>query len=185
MTIKYKHSKPLLLNLCLFSLLLMGQTVKPKRPGVFTCSPHLCTGYYQGAEFNHQGDIAHQFSNTATDRVGQYLKQLYRSALYSKINFSKLKMTTQGMDGKGEVIYRLEIPLVRVQHPCDAFTSFDHVGGWGHIPELAKRKKELASALLTGDQLQISALMTTPEGLQEYWIQWRNNKVQAKCQGYF
>lgn len=191
--IKYKNTKTelpqSLLHLVILSMLTLvssaalSQSTQPQRPGIFKCSADLCKGSYQGPEFNHHGDIAHQFSNTVADRVGRYLKELYNAGHYSKVDFARVKMETLGMDNKGEVLYRLEIPLIRVQSPCEAFTSFDHVGGWGHAPELAKRKRELASALLIGDQLQVSTLMKTPEGLEEYWIQWRNRIVQAQCQG--
>jgi hypothetical protein len=31
-------------------------------------------------------------------------------------------------------------------------------------------------------KLDISELKTTPEGLQEYWIQWKNKVTQAMCE---
>jgi hypothetical protein len=30
-------------------------------------------------------------------------------------------------------------------------------------------------------ELNISELKTTPEGLQEYWIQWKNKETQSVC----
>jgi len=89
-------------------------------------------------------------------------------------------MTTDGM-GSGTVKFKLLIPFARVKDPCQAFTSFDHVGGWNHRPDLEKRKQELNSALLVGDSLNISALKTTIEGLEEHWIQWRNKDLQSNC----
>jgi hypothetical protein len=56
-------------------------------------------------------------------------------------------------------------------------TSFDHSGGWGHAPELAKRKAQLLnspSRIVKNNKLWISPLLSTPEGLQEYWIQWQH-----------
>ena len=47
-------------------------------------------------------------------------------------------MSTKGM-GSGNVIYKLSIPFVRVSEKCDAYTSFDHVGGWNHSPTLTER----------------------------------------------
>ncbi|MDC1221737.1 hypothetical protein N8Z47_03620 [Salibacteraceae bacterium] len=35
--------------------------------------------------------------------------------------------------------------------------------------------------LLAGEELDISELKTTPEGLEEYWIQWKNNRKQSEC----
>jgi hypothetical protein len=89
-------------------------------------------------------------------------------------------MSTEGM-GSGTVVYKLDIPFKRVEQKCDAYTSFDHVGGWDHSPALLKRKKQLKSVLLNVESLDISNLKTTPEGLQEYWIQWKNKKAQANC----
>jgi hypothetical protein len=34
---------------------------------------------------------------------------------------------------------------------------------------------------LKGEQLDISELKTTPEGLEEYWIQWKNRSKQKEC----
>ncbi len=89
-------------------------------------------------------------------------------------------MTTQGM-GSGKVVYYLKIPFVRVNDPCEAYTSFDHVGGWNHSPGLEARKNQLKNALMPGHELDISELKTTPEGLQEYWIQWKNKITQSMC----
>lgn len=150
------------------------------------CDENGCTGTYIGPEFDStkpdgKQDVAHQFSNEMCNKVGDKLKELYNSGKYKKVNFSNIEMTTVGMDNKGDVTYYLKIPFIDVSTKCDAYTSFDHSGGWGHTPELDKRKKDLASALLPGEQLDISNLMKTPEGLQEYWIQWKNNKTQAEC----
>ncbi|MDF4201396.1 hypothetical protein PXD56_00415 [Maribacter sp. SA7] len=53
--------------------------------------------------------------------------------------------------------------------------------GRNHAPSLPRRKKELSSLLLPGESLDISKLKKTPEGLQEYWIQWRNKNTQIRC----
>lgn len=144
------------------------------------CTDGACFGEYAGAEFVNGSDIAHQFSNHMSVRVGDQLKDLFKRGLYSKVDFDKLEMSTQGM-GSGKVVYYLKIPFVRVDEKCQAYTSFDHVGGWNHAPALESRKRQLQSALMDGDELNISALKTTPEGLQEHWIQWRNKQVQAMC----
>lgn len=144
------------------------------------CTDSSCIGTYEGPEFIDGADIAHQFSNTMSARVGDKLKALYAIGRYSKVDFSKIVMTTKGM-GTGNVQYFLSIPFSRVNQKCEAYTSFDHVGGWGHSPALSSRKKQLAKALLPGEELNISALKSTPEGLQEYWIQWKNKRVQAEC----
>jgi hypothetical protein len=144
------------------------------------CNEKGCAGSYSGAEFINGSDVAHQFSNEMSGMVGDQLKVLYKKGLYSIVDISKIIMSTKGM-GSGTVVYELNIPFKRVQQKCDAFTSFDHVGGWDHSPALSARKKQLQSALMKGESLDISNLKTTPEGLQEYWIQWKNKKVQADC----
>ncbi len=146
-----------------------------------TCNEEGCSGAYYGEEFMKKEDVAHQFSNVMSDSVGSNLKRLYHDGKYSRVLFSKIKMSTKGM-GTGKVRYRLEIPFQRVQDSCEAATAFDHAGGWGHTPELKWRKKELLPALLPNDKLDISLLKTTREGLQEYWIQWRHTDVQKKCE---
>lgn len=144
------------------------------------CSQTACTGTYIGPEFIKSDDVAHQFSNKMSAKVGDKLKELYRAGAYCKVDFSKIRMSTIGM-GSGNVCYQLCIPFESVQEKCAAFTSFDHSGGWGHPPDLTERKQQLRSALLPGQKLNISPLKKTTEGLQEYWIQWKNKEVQADC----
>ncbi len=145
------------------------------------CSANECQGQYQGPEFINGEDIAHQFSNKMSAAVGDQLKELFKAGKYSKVDFEGIVMTTKGM-GSGSVIYYLKIPFTRVETQCEAYTSFDHVGGWNHAPALSARKKQLQSALITNQKLDISKLKTTPEGLQEHWIQWKNKITQAMCQ---
>ena len=145
------------------------------------CLDAGCNGTYSGPEFINGEDTAHQFSNKMSASVGNKLKLLYKDKKYKKVDFSKIKMSTKGM-GSGNVVYALEIPFVSVKSKCDAVTSFDHVGGWNHKPDLAKRKNELLDVTLEGYQLDISELKHTPEGLQEYWIQWKNKIVQLECE---
>lgn len=147
---------------------------------VITCNQNGCRGAYKGPEFIKSSDIAHQFSNKMSRKVGDKLKELYKANDFKKVDFSKISMSTIGM-GSGEVIYKLSIPFISVKNKCEAYTSFDHVGGWNHSPELLRRKQALSAALMEGHKLDISDLKTTPEGLQEYWIQWKNKDVQADC----
>ena len=144
------------------------------------CSDSGCNGTYKGPEFINGDDIAHQFSNQMSHAVGNKLKELYNKEKYRKVDFSKINMSTVGM-GSGQVVYELSIPFISVYEKCNAYTSFDHVGGWNHTPDLTRRKQELSKALMQEHELDISDLKTTPEGLQEYWIQWKNNKVQFDC----
>ena len=84
--------------------------------------------------------------------------------------------------GTGIVTYTLSIPFIAVNSKCEAYTSFDHVGGWNHKPDLEKRKRELKSVSAYKQALNISDLKTTQEGLQEYWIQWKNKRIQSDCE---
>ncbi|MCB0514832.1 MAG: hypothetical protein R2798_00990 [Chitinophagales bacterium] len=145
------------------------------------CTENACTGIYTGPEFIDGEDIAHQFSNKMSIVVGDKLKELYYEEKYKKVDFSSIKMTTDGM-GSGKVVYSLSIPFVSVSSKCDAYTSFDHVGGWNHKPALDRRKNELKEVTMKGHELDISDLKKTPEGLQEYWIQWKNKKIQSDCE---
>lgn len=149
------------------------------------CTDSYCKGTYNGPEEGpNKEDLGHKFSNRMSDAVGDHLKKLYNARNYSKVDMDNISMTTKGMgSGKNFVTVEITIPFVKVNNPCDAYTSFDHVGGWGHDPQLGERKNELKSGLLPGDNLNISPLKRTKEGLQEYWIQWRNKSLQANCEG--
>ncbi len=144
------------------------------------CSEKGCEGTYKGPEFVDGADVAHQFSNTMSAAVGDALKACYRKGAYAKVDFFNIRMTTEGM-GSGMVTYSLYVPFKRVSTACEAYTAFDHVGGWNHKPALHQRKAELSRLLMRGQALAISPLKTTPEGLQEYWIQWRHRTVQVAC----
>jgi len=147
-----------------------------------TISDNGFVGTYKGPEFNQNGDIAHQFVNTASNLIGRKLKELYNKGKYSKVNFDNIVMTTKGM-GTGSVEFYLKIPFERVNTECDAFTSFDHRGGWGHGEgyKLDDLKRELGSAPTKGTSLDISDIKKTPEGLVEYFAQWKNPKYQSHC----
>ncbi|MBM3455620.1 MAG: hypothetical protein FJX80_10785 [Bacteroidetes bacterium] len=145
------------------------------------CTDSNCDGIYIGPEFIDSLDIAHQFSNKMCDSVGDKLKALYKSDKYSKVDFSKIIMNTEGM-GSGKVIYKITIPFIRVKEKCQAYTSFDHSGGWNHEPALSERKAQLKSALMKSEAFDISHLLRTKEGLQEYWIQWKNKDLQSECE---
>jgi len=157
-----------------------GITYNSTQKADINCTDNGCQGIYEGAEFVDGSDIAHQFSNKISKAVGDKLKELYHSREYRKVDFSKISMSTKGM-GSGHVIYKVSIPFITVEEKCDAFTSFDHVGGWNHSPALNARKMQLNNVLMDGHSLNISELKTTPEGLHEYWIQWKNKKTQFEC----
>ena len=152
----------------------------PNSKPVIVCTDSSCYGTYIGPEFIKGDDIAHKFSNRMCESVGDKLKALYKAGNYYKVDFAKIVMTTEGM-GSGNVTYKISIPFIKVKEKCQAFTSFDHVGGWNHVPALSARKVQLNSALIKNDTLDISDLMKTKEGLQEYWIQWKNKDLQSEC----
>ena len=154
--------------------------IEPFQNSEIECTEDGCFGSYEGPEFIKRSDIAHQFSNSMSRDVGDKLKALYSAGIYKKVDLSNIEMSTKGM-GTGQVTYTLSIPFVSVDQKCDAYTSFDHVGGWNHPPDLQRRKAELKNALMEGHQLDISNLKTTPEGLEEYWIQWKNKHTQSDC----
>ena len=54
------------------------------------CTKEGCSGTYSGVEFINRSDLAHQYSNEMSEKVGDKLKQLYKDGLYSKVDFSKM-----------------------------------------------------------------------------------------------
>jgi hypothetical protein len=156
------------------------------------CGSDGCSGTYTGPEFDSNGDVAHKYSNTITKSVSEKLKELYQSGNYTKVDMNNIKLSTKGM-GTGNVVYKVTIPFQSVSNECDAMTGFAHVGGWGHSPELNKRKSEILSYIPNGKNANVvvdnllytSQLTKTNEGLQEYWIQWKHKDFQSKCgKGY-
>ena len=149
------------------------------------CTEEGVSGVYKGVEFVDWEyayklqltgrDIAHNYSNVISRYVGDYLKELYRQGNFSKVDLKHIRMTTRGMgDGDRYVEYRIYLPLIRVSKR-HAMTGFDHSGGWGHTPDLKKRKKDLLKGkIVKRKKLYISPLYKTPEGLEEYWIQWQH-----------
>jgi hypothetical protein len=176
-----KTIKQIIISVAILLILSGFCSYEPVETNYMECSDELCQGQYSGAEFINGSDIAHQFSNKMAEVVGDKLKALFRQGKYSKVDFDNIEMTTKGM-GSGTVTYYLKIPFIRVKTPCEAYTSFDHVGGWNHKPELEARKKQLQKALMKNHKLNISNLKTTDEGLQEYWIQWKNKITQSMCE---
>jgi hypothetical protein len=156
------------------------------------CDDNGCKGRYAGVEFvdeeyriklNLTGtDIAHNYSNLISKYVGNHLKKMFLEKKYVKVDFSRIHMSTKGMgNGKDYVEYRVHIPFKRVSSPEQAMTGFDHCGGWGHAPEIQERVAKLKnspSGIVKNKRLWISPLCKTPEGLEEYWIQWQHSAYQ-------
>lgn len=176
----------------------MADYPKGEEPLPFVCiidTPYCdttgCRGSYFGPEFIGEEyierlhlngtDIAHQYSNKMCEYVGKQLKKLYQEGKYSKVDFSGIVMKTEGMGEEGNFVkVTIAIPFKRVPKE-QATTAFDHSGGWGHTPELKKRKFTLLHSpnkIVKNYRLQVSRLMKTPEGLQEYWIQWQHSEYQ-------
>lgn len=156
------------------------------------CDDNGCKGRYAGVEFvdeeyriklNLTGtDIAHNYSNLISKYVGNHLKKMFLDKKYVKVDFSRIQMSTKGMkDGNDYVEYRIKIPFKRVNSPEEAMTGFDHCGGWGHAPDIKERINKLKnspSGIVKNRRLWISPLCKTPEGLEEYWIQWQHSAYQ-------
>jgi hypothetical protein len=152
------------------------------------CDENGCIGSYSGPEFIDEKyveplhltgtDIAHNFSNLMARCVGEQLKSLYKKGVYVQVDFSKIVMITKGMrSGNDSVYYYLKIPFNKVKNRSEAMTGFDHSGGWGHAPALVERKSKLLNAMpaiVKNKKLYVSPLKKTPEGLEEYWIQWKH-----------
>lgn len=140
------------------------------------CTTEACIGAYSGPEFVNKLDIAHQFSNQMANEVGRTLKTNYKKGTFLKVDLGKIKMTTKHMDNRGNVIYSINIPFVKVSDSCQACTAFDHRGGWGHkVPE-----KTIISTFKHKKKLEYKEC-STPEGLQEFWIQWQHKHWQKNC----
>lgn len=176
-------SKAMFKFIFLVSILLIGPAQRrlvDEPETQVSCTEKGCDGFYRGPEFLKGEDIAHQFSNRMSGEVGQQLKVLYTEKKYRKVDLKQIRMSTVGM-GSGFVIYRLKIPFIEVTDSCEAYTSFDHCGGWNHKPAIDQRIEGLNTLLLPGEKLDISPLKRTKEGLQEYWIQWKNKDLQHFC----
>lgn len=166
------------------------QVYEPKLPfPVYMDTPVVndtaCFGTYRGVEFIDEQfvsdydlngtDIAHQYSNKICRYVGDYLKKRFRDSCYLRVSLNHIRMETKGMqDEDNYVEYSVYIPFERCSR-SRAMTAFDHCGGWGHKPDLKNRVNKLLNSnpkIVWKGHLDISKLYRTPEGLQEYWIQW-------------
>jgi hypothetical protein len=140
-------------------------------------------GYYQGPEFNEQGDIAHQFSNKAANEIGNYLKEAYRKNTYLKIDFKRTKIMTRGLDQEDSVYYLIEIPF-QSSDKCSAHTGIEHCGSWNYQPKLLlnqrlKKQKQSLTKISVGKM--DTHFFTSGEGFQEYWIAFHHKDYQNEC----
>ncbi|MFK8044380.1 MAG: hypothetical protein AB8B72_02715 [Crocinitomicaceae bacterium] len=154
----------------------MGSILNNDSSTSINCSNEACTGNYYGREFIGKSDVAHQFSNHMAKAVGDHLKKLYKIGSYSKVDLKNIVMITDGMNNRDSVHYQLYIPFIAVSDSCEAATAFDHRGGWGHeIAESAAIDKFKNKRKFKYIELK------TPEGLQEFWLQWQHNSWQIGC----
>ena len=122
-----------------------------------TCTETGCKGTYSGPQFlrSDSSDVAHKYSNTMSNYVGVKLKELYKQGIYVKVDLKNITMAAnpvQNGENYNPTKVTIDIPFIRVKNKCDAYTSFDHVGGWGHIDKgnVSRRKTKLSSLLLPG-----------------------------------
>jgi len=140
-------------------------------------------GTYKGLEGDDTGDVGHRYINYATNLIGKKLKELYNQGKYSKVDLNNIVLRTKNMDNRDNVEFYIKIPIISASTKCDAYTSFDRRGGWGHGEgdKLNDLKRELASAPVSGTPLDISRMYKTTEGLVEYFAQWKNKDYQSEC----
>ena len=135
---------------------------------------------YEGAEFNQDGDIAHQLSNRVADTLGKYLKAAFTKGDYLALDFDHTKITTEGLDLKGSVKYCIQFPFLHT-NKRDAFTGIEHCGSWDNESNYSLYKK-LQERLVNLQKMSIGSIktkqFTTPEKFKEYWIQFKHKEYQ-------
>ena len=141
-------------------------------------------GCYKGPEFVSVSDaemmqlkgtdIAHQFSNIMVDTIGKLLKIKFLNKEFCKIDMENIRMSTLGMDNTGDVQYCLQFPIIRTKE-AEAKTGFEHCGGWNHeVEESLEIRINKLKTIAIEKTMEISSKKTTPEGLIEYWIQFKH-----------
>ena len=135
---------------------------------------------YEGAEFNQDGDIAHQLSNRVADTLGKYLKAAFTKGDYLALDFDHTKITTEGLDLKGSVNYCIQFPFLHT-NKRDAYTGIEHCGSWDNESDYSLYKK-LQERLVNLQKMSIGSIktkqFTTPEKFKEYWIQFKHKEYQ-------
>ncbi len=144
-------------------------------------------GKYVGVEYvikhGKKFDLAHRFSNKATDIIGKHLKKSYEKGEYLKVDFKNTKITTSGLDLKGNVEFVIEMPFVKVAK-CEAFTGIDHCGTWVNqnnekLDTRLNEKLQNLTTLSVGETDK--AYFQTEQGYKEYWIQFKHENYQTLC----
>lgn len=167
---------------------LLGEQSSPS----INISSNGVSGTYIGPSQN-PNDNTHRFINTITTIVGDELKKLYNKGQWTIVDLDGIKLETiidktlgNRIDNNtGQVEFKVDIPFIQVNNACDAYTSFDRRGGWGHGEgyKLDHLKDEVGHLPTKGTSLDISDMKKTPEGLVEYFAQWKNPNYQSHCGG--
>jgi hypothetical protein len=192
--------KTLLFNLLFIALIVIGlnscQTEKKKQKSIqpkekvmeqvkypndsIRITKDFFIANYEGAEFNQDGDIAHQLSNRVADTLGKYLKASFTKGNYLALDFDHTKITTEGLDLKGSVKYCIQFPFLHT-NKRDAFTGIEHCGSWDNESDYSLNKK-LQERLINLRKMSIGSIktrrFTTAEKFKEYWIQFKHKEYQ-------
>lgn len=141
---------------------------------------NFCYASYEGAEFNQDGDIAHQLSNRVADTLGKYLKAAFKKGDYLALDFDHTKITTEGLDLEGSVKYYIQFPFLHT-NKRDAFTGIEHCGSWDNESNYSLYKK-LQERLINLQKMSVGSIktkqFTTAEKFKEYWIQFKHKEYQ-------
>lgn len=68
----------------------VAMKTKTLRNVTIECNDNGCFGSYYGREFINGSDVAHQFSNTMSAKVGDKLKELHSQDKYVKVDFENI-----------------------------------------------------------------------------------------------
>lgn len=142
---------------------------------------------FEGPEFLNNRDTAHLLSNLVANELGSHLKKEFNKKNYLVVDFKNTKIQTKGnpqfrYPSVEIVLYTIEMPLLKVRNPCDAFTGIEHRGTWARndietgFPEWIQKLK----SQITVGEIN-SQLFTTPEGFKEYWVQFKHKGFQSNC----
>ena len=180
------QSKILTLSILVLTLLMsfnVRRNNDDKVTDVNTISDKGFYGKYVGVEFDENGDVAHQFSNKVTRVVGKFLKESYSHGKYYKIDFTRTKITTKGLDLKGRVEFIIYMPFIKVEE-CESFTGLVHCGTWVNQKSsilTIRLEDQLKKLTKISVGLPNQGYFKTPEGYKEYWIQFKHKNYQTKC----
>jgi fumarate reductase subunit C len=103
--------------------------------------------------------------------------------VYLKVDFKNTKITTVGLNLKGYVEFKINMPFVRV-NKCDAFTGIVHCGTWVNQKNKTLNIR-LKDQLIKLKRIKVGIIdrgyFSTDEGYKEYWVQFKHYKYQFNC----